>query len=456
MALLNRPLVASLGPLSRLISHTVENVKDPGLVQTMVGDLAGFCKALMTQWRQNRLSNVDLHEEASVLADETQTVTGPQLWKLLRSCLFALTIVFRGAIGRMLGDRGLASDNVAPEFVCQVLHGLRHLYFIASRIGTESFTQYTFVYLTSIDILSTYPLRAEQFLHSIAPNNLVIIPSSPADRALSLYFLNTAEHFTLVLTPQTNENLLVAAALPYLAPGNGKHLVPLFEAAHSVMLAVLSAPQSADTTAKHTPFYIDALFSAFPANLSPRQFRLAFKTLLRVASPPSSLSAIHPDLPAILLELLNHRALNAPTIPLPQPPELKSPLSPELAPPPPPPLSEQTVLCLTLLDSLPFLSFDLLEEWLPLAAHLINAIPPGSMKEECRSRFWEVLMSGEMDPDRALVAVGWWSTRGGREAVMGAAAGTMFTAAPTPIPTLDTEAVMSGGAGPATTDESKL
>src|ERR1700761_671006 len=119
MALLNRPLVTSLGPLSRLISHTVENVKNPGLVQTMVTDLTGFCKALIAQWRQNRLSSVDLQEEASALAEETQRVTAPQLWKLLRSCLFSLTIVFRGAVGRLLGDRILASDSVAPEFVCQ-------------------------------------------------------------------------------------------------------------------------------------------------------------------------------------------------------------------------------------------------------------------------------------------------------------------------------------------------
>jgi hypothetical protein len=422
----------------------------------MVTDLTGFCKALIAQWRQNRLSSVDLQEEASALAEETQRVTAPQLWKLLRSCLFSLTIVFRGAIGRLLGDRMLASDSVAPEFVCQVLHGLRHLYFITSRIGTNSFTQYTFVYLTSIDILCNYPPQAEQFLHSIAPSNLAIIPSSPVDRALALYFLNTAEHFTLILTPQTNEDLLVASALPYLVPGNAKHLLPLFEAAHSVILAVLSAPQSAHTTAKHTPFYVDALFSAFPANLSPRQFRLAFKTLLRVASPPSSLSATYPDLPAILLEILNHRTLHAPNTPLPQPPELTSPLSPDLAPAPPPPLSEQAVLCLTLLDSLPFLSLNLLEDWLPLAAQLVNAIPPGSMKEECRSRFWEVMLSGEMDPDRALVAVGWWNTRGGREAVMGTVVGTVFAAAPVPVPSQEIDEVMSGGAGPAAVDESKL
>lgn len=410
----------------------------------MVTDLAGFSKSLFTQWRQNRLSNVDLHEEAAGLADETQRVTAPLLWKLLRACLFAVVIVLRGAIGRLLGDPILASDHVAPEIVCQVLEALRFLYFIASRIGTDSFSQYTFVYLTSIDILSSYPHRATDFLYSIAPGNLATVPISLIDRTLSLYFLNTAEHFTLILSPQTNEELLVASALPYLAAGGARNLLPLFEAAHSVMLAVLSAPQSADTTAKHAPFYVDALFSAFPTNLSPRQFRLAFKTLLRVASPPSSLSASNPDLPAILLEILYHRALHAPSTPLPQPPELQSPLSPELAGPPPAPLSEQAVLCLTLLDALPFLPLGLLEEWLPLAAQLVNVMPPGPMVEACRSRFWEVLVNGEMDPERSIAAVGWWSSRGGREDVMRPIGINVAM----PMAVVDEAEMMSGGLGP--------
>ena len=81
----------------------------------------------------------------------------------------------------------------------------------------------------------------------------------PLERCLDLYFLNTAEHFTLILSPLTNEELLVGAATPYLATGGNNHLLEIFEAAHSVMLAVLIAPQSIDLTAKHLPFYVDAL-----------------------------------------------------------------------------------------------------------------------------------------------------------------------------------------------------
>jgi hypothetical protein len=409
--ILGRPLVSSLGPLSRLISHAVENVHDAWLVQTVVEDLATFSKSLVMQWRQSKLATVESVREAEMLTEETSQMTYPKLWKLLRSTLFAIIIVLRGALARLLGDSALASDAVAPVIVRQTLHSLRNLYFITSRLGTDSFTQYTFVYLTAIDILSKYPTQADAFLKEIRPGELGQIPDRPLERTLDLYFLNTAEHFTLVLSPQTNEELLVAAASPYLASGGNNHLLAIFEAAHSVMLAVMSAPQSVELTGKHIPFYIDALFRVFPENLSPRQFRLAFKTLLRVLAPPSMLTAMHPDLPGTLLELLHHRAIHAPAAPL----QKNYPGQPDTLQPQ---LSEQAVLVLTLLDSLPYLPLDLLEEWLPLAAELVHVIPSPEMRTACVKRFWDVIIGGEMDPERSQICVTWWATRGGRDNVL--------------------------------------
>lgn len=410
-----RPLVSSMGPLARLIAHSVENVKDAWLIQTMMDDLASFSRALTTQWRQIKLSEIDPAEETIYLEEEALHKTLPLLWKLLKAALFATTIILRGVFNRTLSDGALAGDAVAPVLATQALHTLRYMYFITSRLGPASFSQHTFVYLTAIDILSAYPIHADRFLKSIAPQQLGQIPRHPLDRTLDLYFLNTAEHLTLVLSPATNEELLVASAVPYLASGANHNMLPIFEAAHSVMLAVLSAPQSAEITAKHLPFYIDALFSVFPHNLSPRQFRLAFKTLMRVTAPPSALSASHPDLPATLLELVFHRAMNAPTAPLP-PDETTLALQGSDAPPPP--LSEQAVLALTLIDALPFLPIPLLEEWMPLCAELLNTINDDAMREVVRARFWEVLISGEMDPERSGSAVAWWGTRGGRDLVL--------------------------------------
>jgi hypothetical protein len=151
----------------------------------------------------------------------------------------------------------------------------------------------------------------------------------------------------------------------------------------------------------------------FPDNLSARQFRLAFKTVIKVTAPPSLVANSQPLLPSILLEVLHERALNASDKTLPQ--STQGAASAQgLAPP----VSEQAALILALIDSLCFLRVEDLEEWLPLTANLIHTIRTPEMREMCIERFWEALSSGEMDVDRAHYCVTWWSTRGGRELVL--------------------------------------
>ena len=215
------------------------------------------------------------------------------------------------------------------------------------------------------------------------------------------------------MSPGTTESLIVTPASPYLNPTANVHLLEIFEAAHSAMLAALAAPQNGPLTAKILPFYVESLFNSFPTNLSPRQFRFAFKALMQITSPPNQLAASEPMLAETLLELLHHRALHAPATPLPPSVAVKSEADAHMFP-----LSEQAVLLLTLLDALPHLPLGILEEWLPLAADLLNAVPDRGMREHCRARFWEVLESGEMDVERSAICVGWWGSRGGRERVM--------------------------------------
>lgn len=125
-----------------------------------------------------------------------------------------------------------------------------------------------------------------------------------------------------------------------------------------------------------------------------------------------------PLLAATLLELLHERALHAATAPLleadpantigqAQPPQQTSP-----------PQSEQSVLVLTLIDSLSSLSLDLLEEWLPLCAALVNTIEEQQMREHCRQHMWETMVRGDMDAERSQICVAWWTTLGGREALL--------------------------------------
>ncbi|KAL2832874.1 hypothetical protein BDW59DRAFT_93481 [Aspergillus cavernicola] len=413
-AISSGPLVSALGPLSRLIAHAVENVRDPRLVTRSVDQIADLVRTMVVQWRQNKLSEVDKAEEADFLDPESLKTTIPTLWKLLRSCLYSVVIVLRSVFGRVINDRSLASDKSAPYISMQALHILRNLYFVSSRIGPNSSSQHTFVTLAAVDILAQYPDLSENFLKSVKPSELGQIPAHPVDRCLDLFFLNTSELFTTVVSPLFSEDLLIQAALPYLPAGGNNHLLEIFEAAHSLVLAVCAVPKNADVAAKHLPFYIDNLFAVFPTNLSARQFRLAFKTVLQVTAPPSPVANRQPLLPSILLEVLYDRALNAQTVAL--PPASQGTTGPDMGKTVP--LSEQAVLTLSLIDSLSFLRVEDLEEWLPLTVTLINVIPAAEMRKACVERFWGALSDGEMDVERAHHCVTWWSTKGGRDMIL--------------------------------------
>ncbi|GAB7354492.1 hypothetical protein MBLNU459_g4962t1 [Dothideomycetes sp. NU459] len=417
-AILSSPLISTLGPLSRLIAHSIEQVQDSWLVVSVVEDIADFSRRLLVQWRQNKLSEIDVSEETVFLSEEARQNTLPTLWRLLRSTLFALVIILRSVVGRTVGDGVLATDDNAPHIAQEALHSLRNLSFVLARIGSVAFSQYTFTYLAAIDILANYPVETESFLQTVAPSEIGGIPRHPLDRCLDLFFLNAAEHFTLVVSPKLNEDLLIPAAGPYLVAGGNTNLLPIFEAAHSVMLAVFSAPQNVDITAHHLPFYVDALFKVFPDNLSPRQFRLAFKNLIRVVSPPSRIAGAQPLLAAILLDLVRERALQAPQSPLPTTTTgVQSPL-PDSGDSVIPLHSEQAVLISTLTDVLPAIALDLLHEWLPLTAELIEHVSDAAMREDCKRHFWDTLVGGEMDPERSQICVAWWTSRGGREMLL--------------------------------------
>lgn len=274
-----RPLVSTLGPLSRLIAHSVDNVRDPRIVAQTVDYLADFVRTLMVQWRQNKLSEIDVAEEAEFLDAESREITLPALWKMLRNCLYSVVITLRAVLGRTINDPALAanssklrtSDDVcsvltmflpgAPYLSMQCLHILRNMYFISSRLGQNASSQQMFVLLAAIDILSQYPVLAENFLRSIKPSDIGQIPAHPVERCLDLFFLNVAEHFPLVISSETNEELLLSAAFPYLAAGANSLLLEIFEAAHSLVLVVFAIPHNSDLAAKHLPFYIENLFA---------------------------------------------------------------------------------------------------------------------------------------------------------------------------------------------------
>lgn len=100
----SRPMVASLGGVSRLISLCVANVKDVDLLVKMSDDITSFARSLCVQWQQNKLSEVDPTEESQFLTGLSLRTSLPLLWQILKSSLFAVVFMQSSLLGRVIGD----------------------------------------------------------------------------------------------------------------------------------------------------------------------------------------------------------------------------------------------------------------------------------------------------------------------------------------------------------------
>ncbi|ETN39214.1 uncharacterized protein HMPREF1541_05437 [Cyphellophora europaea CBS 101466] len=405
----SRPMVQVLGGVSRLLAMAIDAAQDRQSIMDVVSRLAEFARTLATSWRQNKLSEVDISEEVQVLDGETIRVSLPVLLQLLRDTMFATIIALRSVVGRLLTDRFLASDINAPGIAIQCLHTLRDMYFISHRFGQTSSSQYVFVNFTALDLLNQYPRAAENYLATTKPKDAGAISRHPLDRNLDLFFLNTSEHLTLTVSARMNDELL-QVALPYIQAQGDPRLGELYEAAHSLILTVFAAPQNADLLPKHVPHYIETLMASFPSVLNPRQFRLAIKAVVKLASPPSAIANLMPHLQAIVLDLLSQRLIHASEAILPSMSDI--PMESQQ------PLSEKTTLLLAILDSLPFLPVSLLVDWLSISADLLFKLDSTAQRAICQQKFWETLSNGDMDVERAATCVTWWNHRGGRELAM--------------------------------------
>ncbi|KAI1102955.1 peroxin 8 [Jackrogersella minutella] len=430
----SRPLAQNMGPLSRLAPFAVQHATDPNVVLQVLDQLLEFTTGLLDKWTHCPLSAIDQSVENAALTLEMLQGPYPMLFQLFKKIMYTVVATLQPIVGRTLLDPFMRNDIVAPTVATKTLHSLRNLSFISTRQGAGSFQVYEFTYLTSLDIITRYPDACESFLQNTQPplpqtNNVV---PSPVIQALSLFYLNTAEHLPHTLPTPACEALVITPAAAYLSPTTSWLTSPansppssltleLFESAHSSVLSALSCPQHSPLAASLVPFYIDVLLSSFPARISPRQFRLAFRTVMQITSPPYPISATDPELSETLLEMLRFRAAAAPTqalLPLSEHPNAPSAPGVAAAEKKDPPVSEQTALVLALMDSLPYLPLQAVEEWLTRAAESMNAIADPAMRELARRRLWDVLVSGEMDVERGAVGVAWWGTNGGREMVL--------------------------------------
>ncbi|KOS19383.1 Peroxisomal biogenesis factor 8 [Escovopsis weberi] len=421
-----QPLMGNMGPLSRLAAFAAQQATVTGLVLEAHDALLVFTRKVSDAWQMCRLSSVDpAYEEHRMHADTAQT-TMPALWQVLRKLMFGVVVTLQAIVSRSLLDPRMLNHAAAPAIATKSLQILRNIYFISSRGGNSSFQVYTFAYLTSIDVLGRFPLAAEALLRQTRPCDE--IPSRHVCRTFDLFYLNLAEHLPLALPTEACDALIIKPATNYLSHGGAMtpFMVELFESSHSAILAVLSCPQHSALTISITPFYIVKLLESFPDRISPRQFRLAFKTVMQIVSPPFPIAAMEPHMSETLLEmLLNSISKASPTL-LPNP----APDQPQPGPADgpggggardahvPEPFSAQSALTMALVDALPFLPLPLMSEWLTTTAKTLNKITETKLRAPVKQRFWDILVNGEMDVERAAMGVSWWGTHGGRELVL--------------------------------------
>ena len=412
------PLMANMGPLSKLAAFAAQHATDTRIVLQAHDAMLLFTQNVLACWSTNPFSDIDPASESLRLGSDTLHGPWESLWLFLRKLMFGVVVVLQGIVSRSLLDPNMLSDAVSPGLATKTLQILRNLFFISNRNGNSAFQVYDFTYLTSLDIVSRSPAACERLLVAQRPAEASALPTGHLQRTLDLFYLNVAEHLPLALSTDSCETLIIKPATQYLSEDGvvSPAMVEIFESAHSAILSVLSCPQHSQLTIKIAPFYIVKVLESFPNRISPRQFRVAFKTVMQIVSPPFPIAAMAPHLSEALLEMLRFQAANASTAILPLKPSI-SPTS-TLAASREEPGTEQSSLTLALIDSLPFLPLPLVEDWLTVAAQTMNGIANPSFREPVKKRFWDMLVSGEMDAERAAIGVAWWSTKGGRELVL--------------------------------------
>lgn len=101
-------LVAGMGRVSRLAAFAVGQIKDIIALQRLLEDLSEFSRSLNLQWRQNKLSEIDVSEEQDFLSDEALRTPVPLLWRVLRNTMFAIVVILSSCTRYLLscGQRG--------------------------------------------------------------------------------------------------------------------------------------------------------------------------------------------------------------------------------------------------------------------------------------------------------------------------------------------------------------
>ncbi|GAA5846040.1 hypothetical protein JCM9279_004765 [Rhodotorula babjevae] len=308
-ALVQQPLFTSLGPLSRALGRaleatalTAQSRSDPLVAQASLSAIHGLSESLLAvattlsaDWAATPWSD---HTDELALAPATRNQTAP--WTLLKSLLFAQTLVYSSLLEVVSSAPG-AEPGTPPTalqrtLASEAVQALARTYFVALRFGQAGFEAWRAVLAGLVEVVAapsvgartgpswtgeedgeegeSAPSPAEELVRSLEPQR-----TGPHERAVeragATFWLNTAEQVMRSLSDDYVERVVLRGCRPYLDDATYRDS---FEAAHSVVLAVLSTTKRC--ACEVAPWYIDLLLRTYPSLLSPTQLRLAYATVV--------------------------------------------------------------------------------------------------------------------------------------------------------------------------------
>ncbi|KAL8349568.1 hypothetical protein RB598_005096 [Gaeumannomyces tritici] len=411
------PLIAALGPLSQVLAHAVTYARSPELVGDVLNGLIGISDSLSRTWGATRLSGLEHKQDGLSAATRNQTL--PVLLNLQRNVMYACMQVLQAVVYRAAWDSDIAIGRsmAAPR----MLRVLRNLSFVTLRPGNGSFAAYQTSYSGAVDLLARNPQATFRALHGMLMPSMAkrLSEASGLEKTLAQFYMGLAENLPDQLSHESCQLLVLKQAGAIIsAPASPTPDIvdlALYETAHAATLAVFACQRHSDLRESWARPYALNLLEAFPARISARQFRLGFKHVVKYLFPPYTMTPGGDDsLASAALEVVNGWAAEAAktgTAPLAPHADDKAAGAP---------LTEQSVLVLTLVDSLPVVPVAELEEWLAVVAKRFGEIVDPAVRDVVRRRLLAVLVDGELDVEQAAVAVAWWGTHGGHSLVDGA------------------------------------
>ncbi|KAF8744364.1 hypothetical protein RHS02_01778, partial [Rhizoctonia solani] len=302
-----------LGSVAKLIGHlcvcmSQSNFWQPRLYPILNSLVDGFGQAslnLEASWSRCLLGQV---KEDVEIAPETQRVTA-LVWHMLKTILFTTVLISQSVLDTII----YYSDVVSREgklLARGILMALCRLSFVSTKFGALTaegggFSEMKRAFFGALDVLAfnydDKDTTGDRSCVELVANLSIELSSMESSLAVDhpivqgriVYFLVCTEHVISQLPEQTIVDIILPMVQRHLSDAHNREV---YEAAHSVMLAIFAAHESQNPSGPDhfklrrvhalVPAYIDILLrqNSEEDRLSTDQLRLAFQALVRSAS----------------------------------------------------------------------------------------------------------------------------------------------------------------------------